>query len=138
MIKQKRGAAVLTLFRSAELVLFGVAILCLLMIGFRLTETTYEKNFIARDMALFIDTIYASPGDLEYVYDLGTFHSRGYKFDLEIKDSKVIVYDSGYEKPQGYRFAEKEDYDIDDFKAEAPRAVKFVKKSHKISMEALY
>lgn len=135
MIKQKRGASVLVLFRAAELILFGLAILCLVLIMFKLKETTYEKNFIARDMALLIDTIYASPGNLEYIYDM-----KGYGFDLEIKNGYVYVFDSGYKNPQSYRFAEKEDMEIEDFKPEAgaPRAVKFVKKGDRIEVEALY
>lgn len=135
MIKQKRGAAVLVMFQAAELVLLGIAILCLVLIMFKLSETSYEKNFMARDLALLIDTIYASPGELEYTYDM-----KGYKFDLEIKDGYVNVYDSGFKSPQSYRFAEKEDIEIEDFRtpAGAPSAVKFVKKGDKIKIEALY
>lgn len=135
MIKQKRGAAVLVMFQAAELVLLGIAILCLVLIMFKLSETSYEKNFMARDLALLIDTIYASPGELEYTYDM-----KGYKFDLEIKDGHVNVYDSGFKSPQSYRFAEKEDIEIEGFRtpAGAPSAVKFVKKGDKIKIEALY
>src|SRR4030042_860594 len=138
MLRQKRGAAVITLFQMAELVMLGIAILCFLLIGARLAETTYEKNFLARDMALLIDTLYASPGDVEYVYDLSAIKSELNKFDFEIKDGYVTVYDSGFKKPQAYRFAEKEGYEIHDFRAEAPKAVKFVKKGNEISMQALY
>ncbi len=138
MLRQKRGAAVLTMFGAAELVLFGMAVLCLLLIGFKLSETTYEKNFIARDMALLIDTIYASPGDVEYVYDLSAFYSKGMSFDLKIKDRHVTVYDSGYKNPYTYVFAVKEGEEIEDFEAEGPKAVRFLKKGGKISMEALY
>lgn len=151
MIRQKRGASVLILFRATEIVLLGVAILCLLMIGFKLGETTYEKNLIARDMALLIDTIYASPGDVEYTYYLREYGTEnkavgGEKvdypmekgFDFEIKDSKVIVYDRGFKKPRSYRFIEKHGYTINDFEAQGPRAVKFVKKENKIEIEALY
>ena len=138
MLRQKRGAAVITLFSMAELVMLGIAILCFLLIGAKLAETSYEKNFIARDMALLINTIYASPGDVEYIYDLSALKSDLNKFDFEIKNGYVTVYDSGFKKPQNYRFAGKEDYEITEFRAEAPKAVKFVKKGSQISMEALY
>lgn len=51
-----------------------------------ITGVTYEKNYIARDIALLSDAVYAAPGNVEYSYSL-----RNYKFDVEIKDSKVFV-----------------------------------------------
>lgn len=133
MIKQKRGEAVLTLFRAAELILFAIAILCLVVIISKIDEKTYEMNFIARDMALLIDTIYASPGDLEYIYDM-----KGYGFGLEISDGYVTVYRPDYKASQSYRFAEKKDVEIEDFRAEGPSSVKFVKKGNMIEIKALY
>ncbi|MBI2580769.1 hypothetical protein HYV85_03075 [Candidatus Woesearchaeota archaeon] len=47
---------------------------------------TLEKNYIARDIALLLDAVYASPGDLEYIYSM-----KGYKYVVEIKNSKVTV-----------------------------------------------
>lgn len=133
MIKQKRGESVLVLFRITEIVLLVIAVLCLVMIILKLNETTYEKNFIARDLALLINTIYASPGDIEYIY-----YVKGQGFDLEIKEGYVRVFDSGFKGGQSYRFAEKEGVKIDDFEAQAPSSVKFIKKGDKIEIEALY
>ena len=135
MIKQKRGASTLILFRSVELLLFGVAVLCLFFIMFNLSERTYEKDFIARDVALLINTIYAAPGDVEYTYDLSVFESA---FDVEVKESQVFVYDPGFKGAQSYRFAEKHGVDIEEFKAESPTAMKFVKKEDGIIIKALY
>lgn len=51
--------------------------------------TTYEKNYFARDIALALDAVYAAPGDVEYIYSM-----KGYKFVVEIKNSKVFVKES--------------------------------------------
>ncbi len=48
--------------------------------------TTLEKNYIARDIALTLDAVYAAPGDIEYTYSM-----KNYKFVVEIKNSKVFV-----------------------------------------------
>ncbi len=47
---------------------------------------TLEKNYIARDIALVLDAVYASPGDVEYVYSM-----KGYKYVVEIKNARVMV-----------------------------------------------
>ena len=54
-----------------------------------LSGTTYEKNYIAREVALSLDAVYAAPGDIEYTYSM-----RNYKFVVEIKNSKVFVKDT--------------------------------------------
>ena len=51
--------------------------------------TTLEKNFIARDIALALDAVYAAPGDVEYTYSM-----KNYKFVVEIRNSKVFVKES--------------------------------------------
>jgi hypothetical protein len=48
--------------------------------------TTLEKNYIARDIALALDAVYAAPGDIEYTYSM-----KNYKFVVEIKGSRVFV-----------------------------------------------
>lgn len=53
-----------------------------------LKGTTFEKNYIAREIALSLDVVYAAPGDVEYTYSM-----RTYKFVVEIKNSKVFVKD---------------------------------------------
>lgn len=47
---------------------------------------TLEKNYIARDIALVVDAIYAAPGDLEYAYS-----ERSYKYVVEFSDGRVFV-----------------------------------------------
>lgn len=56
---------------------------------------TFEKNYIARDIALMIDALYAAPGDIEFIYSL-----KSYKFDVELKDSEVFVRKSACDKKE--------------------------------------
>ncbi len=51
-----------------------------------LNGKTFEKNYIAREIALSLDAVYAAPGDIEYTYSM-----RTYKLVVEIKNSKVFV-----------------------------------------------
>jgi hypothetical protein len=50
------------------------------------TGTTFEKNYVAREIALSLDALYASPGDIEYNYSLET-----YNFAIIIRGSGVYV-----------------------------------------------
>ena len=47
---------------------------------------TLEKNYIARDIALVLDTVYAVPGDLEYAYS-----EQDYPYVVEFKEGKVCI-----------------------------------------------
>lgn len=47
---------------------------------------TLEKNYIARDIALVLDSVYAVPGDLKYAYS-----EQDYHYAVEFKDRKVYV-----------------------------------------------
>ncbi len=135
MIKQKRGVIPLTLFKATELILLGISIALLLVIATNLAQTTYEKSFISRDIALVIGTIYASPEDVEYVYSMEKYDN---KFDVEIDpDGHVRVYDSGYKSPQAYEFSYMKDEKIPEFRASGPSAIKFVKKGGVIEVTAL-
>ena len=64
----------------------------------RIQGKTLEKNFIARDLALTLDAVYAGAGDVEYFYDLG---KNGYFVNVDEDavrigesqdDSKPVVY----------------------------------------------
>lgn len=52
-----------------------------------------EKNYIARDLALTLDAIYASPGNVIYTYSLADRLQKN-DFRIEIRDNKVFVKDS--------------------------------------------
>ncbi len=53
-----------------------------------LKGTLLEKNFIARDLAMAVEATYASPGDIDFVYNLG-----GYYYDVMVGSGKVSVKD---------------------------------------------
>lgn len=53
-----------------------------------LKGTLLEKNFIARDLAMAIEAVYASPGDIDFIYSLGS-----YRYKIDIVGGKVSVKD---------------------------------------------
>lgn len=57
-------------------------------IGSVVSGDDLEQNYIARDTALMINTLYASPGQV--IYDYPT-NISGYGFQYEIDDEKVSV-----------------------------------------------
>ena len=57
---------------------------------------TLEKNYIARDIALVLDAVYAVPGDLEYAYS-----ERGYKYIVEFSEGRVFVKKNATDKNVG-------------------------------------
>lgn len=50
------------------------------------TSTLMEKNYYARDLALVLDTAYASPGNLHYVYE-----GNASKFIVAFEENRVGV-----------------------------------------------
>ncbi len=50
--------------------------------------TTLEKNYIARDLSMAIEAVYASPGNIDYNYSLG-----GYYYYIKIGSGRVSVDD---------------------------------------------
>ena len=83
------------------LLLFAIIALTLFRLSKLSSDTTLERGFIARDIALLIETIYASPGDVSYAYDL-----KDYRFKLEIGDGFVSVSEKGDEKSYArYRYS---------------------------------
>lgn len=57
---------------------------------------TLEKNYIARDIALVLDSVYAVPGDLKYAYS-----EQDYHYTVEFKGGKVYVGKSCGDKDTG-------------------------------------
>jgi len=55
-------------------------------------NTIFEKNYFARDLAMMVNTVYASPQDLVYVYPDNTS-----RFYITIKDNKVRIHESALE-----------------------------------------
>lgn len=71
---------------------FGILAAVLVILGIMdksledIKGETLEKNYIARDVALVLDAVYAVPGDLEYAYS-----ERSYKYVVEFSEGRVFV-----------------------------------------------
>lgn len=90
MFKQKRGQiTTMVLWFMIDLVLAIVIFFILSSYVDRAAEyTTFEKNFLARDIALLIDTLYAAPGNVITNYSQDTLWFT-FKFDK----NQVQIYD---------------------------------------------
>ena len=70
LLKDKRGAEEDTLSWIIELGLIALLFTTMLMLVHEVrTSTILEKNYLAREFALLLDTVYASPDSVKYVYD---------------------------------------------------------------------
>ncbi len=68
LMRDRRGTQK-TYFVLAELVLLVLIAVAFMAFVVQLaTNTMMEKNYLARDLALVLDTAYASPGNLNYEY----------------------------------------------------------------------
>jgi hypothetical protein len=91
MVSGKRGQ-----YANIELWFLMAAFLLAAVVGVDLLQDTkqvldgtlLEKNFIARDLAMTLEAIYAAPGNIEYTYLLGT-----YKYNIDISRDTVTVRD---------------------------------------------
>jgi hypothetical protein len=59
-------------------------------------DTTFQKNFLARDIATTIDAVYASPNEIFYVYPPSPFNFT--RYTLELANEKVKI---GVKKSDG-------------------------------------
>ena len=108
-LTSKKGMDIELWFNVFELVIvFLVGLVLLDTVNSEAKGTAFEKNYLARDSALLINTIYASPGDIEYSYPYKTDN-----FIFDFKKNKVGVYEQ-HEAIEGgiieYPFAEDTTY----------------------------
>ena len=108
-LNSKKGMDIELWFNVFELVIvFVVGLVLLETVNSEVKGTTFEKNYFARDSALLINTIYASPGDIEYNYPDKTDN-----FIFDFRQNKVGVYEQ-HEQVEGgiveYPFAEDLNY----------------------------
>ena len=88
-------------FLIAALLLAAVAGISLLNeTADRVRGKTLEKNFIARDLALTLDAVYAGHGDVEYLYNLGKN-----KYLVHVAENAVQIRESSNDKPVTYETA---------------------------------
>lgn len=110
-LDSKKGMDIELWFNVFELVIvFVVGLVLLDTVNSEVKGTAFEKNYFARDSGLLINTIYASPGDIEYNYPDKTDN-----FIFDFKQNKVGVYEQ-HEQVEGgiveYPFAEDKNYDF--------------------------
>jgi hypothetical protein len=88
MIKGKRGDNTLLYFRVICLIIaIGSFIIILSFVIDAYKNTLLEKNYRARDIALLITTMYASPSGVNFTYPIDG------GFDIAIGGGEVIVKD---------------------------------------------
>lgn len=110
-LSSRKGMDIDLWFNTFELLLvFLVGVILADMINGEANDSTFEKNYFARDNALLLNTIYASPGDITYQYPEDTKN-----FIVEVKPNKIDVYEH-YELQEGgvmsYPFAEDKIYSL--------------------------
>ena len=107
----KRGMDIDLWFNVFELVIVFVVVLVLWdFVNGEMNNTAYEKIYFSRDSAFLLNTIYGSPGDIQYNYQ-----EKPKNFIFDFNQNKVSVYEQ-YESVEGgivdYYFAEDKNYNI--------------------------
>ncbi len=91
-------------------ILTEIFILILLMAGqiawihSLLEDTKYERNYLNRDMALLIGTLYSAPGNVDYLYT--TERTNISKFAFTFSKQRIVSNDAGMENPVYYWYAD--------------------------------
>jgi hypothetical protein len=102
MFLKKRGKKA-TIFEKPiwfliDLLIAVIVFLMLLSYVDQLGESlTFERDFLAKDIALLVDTLYASPGSLTLKYPQNTFW-----FGYQLKDNEVQVIEKGLISKKSY------------------------------------
>ncbi len=97
------------------------------------TDSTLEREYLSKDLALLLDTIYGSPGDLEYFYSIPE------RFHISISNNLVTVKDNVRRAESSYYFAGSPEYNELKFNSEgSPRALKIIKTGDLIAIKGVY
>lgn len=86
--KNKKGAEHDLFIMVFEL--FMVAFIGLAIFNFvkdAATQTVFEKNYLSKDISSLINTLYSSPGEIEYAYNENTK-----PFILDFRQSQLEIY----------------------------------------------
>ncbi len=118
-------------FVMFELILVAIIVLGMVLLAKGVAEgKELEKQYLARDIALVMTTIYAAPGDISYTYYL-----EKKEFDIKISQGQVTISEDGL-KPLSYPYAEDTMMQNPDFSAKKPSKITITKKEKKITIEA--
>ena len=86
-------------------------------------DTLLEKNYLSRDLGLLIDSVYASPGNVEYEYSTNVVNIT--KFNFFFKDQTVSTVEIGSEQAVQYWYADdKISNSFIDSEARSPESIK--------------
>ncbi|MBI2574389.1 hypothetical protein HYV82_00720 [Candidatus Woesearchaeota archaeon] len=132
---RKRGVIVLPLYAAIGLLVSAMIVFTLVGFIVRATgmDTTLARNYVARDLALLLDTIYAGNGDTEYFYNMPE------RFDISIKDNLVTVRSKTAKFESSHYFATSDKFTELKFEPEAPpRALIISKKAGTITIKGVY
>jgi len=104
IFNNKKGLSHELFFNIFELTLAAMIALALFLFVSDVAEQTiFQKNFLVRDLALVVNTLYTAPGDVVFNYGEDTS-----KFTLEFTENKITVTRKGVEDNSNifYLFAE--------------------------------
>ncbi len=117
-------------FRMFEIIMVAIVVLGILLFAKGVTESTdLEKEYLSRDLALVLDTIYASPGDVSYTYYLNKN-----KLDVAIQDGQVKVSENGL-RPATYQYAGDSEVKTQNFDMPKPQEITITKRGKEIKIE---
>ncbi len=130
----KRGQKQLVMHTLTGLVVAAILVIHILLILKSVSSSNaLEREYLAKDLALLLDTAYASPGEIEYIYALpGTL-------DIRIKENKVTVIDREKGLEASYPFASNKEFTEQTFETDTrPRAIKISKSGGTVLAEVLF
>ena len=107
----RKGMDIELWFNLFELVVVAlVGVILVDMVNEEVKDTGFQKNYLSRDNALLLNTIYSSPGDIQY-----TYQEKTGKFIFDLKQNKIEVYEPNEVTEGGvvnYPFSEDRTYDL--------------------------
>lgn len=115
-IKGKR-ATVQLYMNFFELILAAIILVTFFLFVKGIREnTTLEKNYLARDIALTIDAVYAAPGEISAAYPTDELKDDANmnKYIVELKDNLVRVREPAEQISKIYWFADNSQTVIDE------------------------
>ncbi|MBI4452422.1 hypothetical protein HY637_03260 [Candidatus Woesearchaeota archaeon] len=102
IFKCKKGMSDELFFTIFEVILVAIITVALYNFITDVSEKTiFEKNYLARDMALLINTLYAAPGEVSYAYNEDT---TKFKLIYKFSPNKIEVYEKEEALQQNHPF----------------------------------
>jgi hypothetical protein len=88
LFRDKKASEVMSMATLIEVILILIIVALMAMVIAReMANDRFEKRYLAQDMAMFIDALYASPTNLVVRYPQKT-----QDYSIKFEDSRVIVY----------------------------------------------